>query len=191
MFEGWLLKRGAKGFVKSWKRRYFVLNSNNALEYFTTDAKTEKKGEVDLHGCLKVRPVEASKERPFELELVFDSRLYRLAAEDQQELCQWLAMLASRYTVATPVSSGGGGSVAIRSTSSKNGPSEPIVFVADKLLAVQTPAHAPLPSSSANGEKREDDEVEVVVEALIASVVDIWRPNDDDDRDAIGGGTRH
>ena len=72
-FDGWLSKRGARGIKKGWKRRWFMLGPGYTLEYFTTAEHTDKKGQVDLSGCLKVRPAEGGRERPFEIELVCEN----------------------------------------------------------------------------------------------------------------------
>lgn len=49
-YEGWLQKEGR--FVKSWKRRYFVLKGNKLLYYKNEQkADSELKGSMDIDGC--------------------------------------------------------------------------------------------------------------------------------------------
>jgi hypothetical protein len=99
--EGWLSKRGDRGLIKSWKRRWFTLSGDTLTYYVEPPAEgkiAEKKGEIALAGCLKVRPG-GGKEKPFELELVYDARVYRLAADDKATFGRWLAVLGARYSV--------------------------------------------------------------------------------------------
>ena len=43
--------------------------------------------------------VTARDKRPHELEIIFDKRKYRLAADNAQDYGQWLAVLSARYPV--------------------------------------------------------------------------------------------
>ena len=47
----------------------------------------------------QVRGSTARDKRPHELEIIFDKRKYRLAADNAQDYGQWLAVLSARYSV--------------------------------------------------------------------------------------------
>eukprot|EP01083_Nonionella_stella_P027494 75735_1 len=46
IFSGWITKQGGR--VKSWKRRWAVLNSNREIRYFISQSQAELKGVIDL-----------------------------------------------------------------------------------------------------------------------------------------------
>ena len=45
---GWLTKRG--DFIKSWKKRYFIIYSNGAVEYYAKEQDPKPKGIIYLEG---------------------------------------------------------------------------------------------------------------------------------------------
>lgn len=45
--EGWLRKRGEKGAIKSWKKRWFILKGKKLFYYVSNTANTPK-GFIDL-----------------------------------------------------------------------------------------------------------------------------------------------
>jgi PH domain len=53
--EGWLLKKGAVGLLKGWKRRYFCMNLDlNRLVYTLEPQSTRELGHINLHSIRSV-----------------------------------------------------------------------------------------------------------------------------------------
>lgn len=89
--SGFLLKRGH--FVKSWRKRYFVL-LNNVLTYSVSEGSNEK-GSFTLTKTTKVQ--ENSLQR-FCFELIDDKRELILIAADESEMIEWMEMLQETIT---------------------------------------------------------------------------------------------
>ncbi|RUS89724.1 hypothetical protein EGW08_002542 [Elysia chlorotica] len=110
--EGWLMKQGGR--VKSWKRRWFILN-DNCLYYFQYTTDKEPKGIIPLEN-IQVREVPIEKSRPNCFELfsagtldiikackvdsdgkVVEGRhsVYRMAASSVEEKEDWISCIRS------------------------------------------------------------------------------------------------
>eukprot|EP01051_Picozoa_sp_SAG22_P003055 SAG22_NODE_144_length_17700_cov_21.959207_1_plen_512_part_00 len=180
-FEGWLVKRGARGLKKGWKRRWFTLSGSSLSYYARAEVATcndsdkaaseqKLKGEIDLSGCLKIRPSEGGKERPFELELVYDTRVYRLAAEDKPMFCKWLAVLSARYSVAAPAARASASQTGGRpgSSSSSASGSAAVPLPLPPSVPVLTPESPLEPVLTA----KQQSELEATIVAVSGSAVD-------------------
>ncbi|CAK5035690.1 unnamed protein product [Aphanomyces euteiches] len=91
--EGWMLKEGKK--VKSWKRRFFVLQGTNLLYY-----KNESKESVLGQGSfVHVKP---NPEKQWSLVIILESgRLLVVALNSDQEEAMWLRAFQSALQSAT------------------------------------------------------------------------------------------
>lgn len=110
--EGWLMKQGGR--VKSWKRRWFILN-DNCLYYFQYTTDKEPKGIIPLEN-IQVRELPIEKSRPNCFELfsagtldiikackvdsdgkVVEGRhsVYRMAASSVEEKDDWISCIRS------------------------------------------------------------------------------------------------
>lgn len=114
--EGWLMKQassqlaGSRTFLKSWKRRWFVL-AEKCLYYFENTTAKEPRGIIPLEN-VRVRSVE-EKGRPYCFEIYSDSSevikacktepdgrvvvgrhtSYRMCAISQEEMNQWISAI--------------------------------------------------------------------------------------------------
>ncbi|XP_004347791.2 hypothetical protein CAOG_03966 [Capsaspora owczarzaki ATCC 30864] len=102
--SGYLTKQG--GSVKSWKRRWFVLQPAGlttpaSLQYFKTDraalqANAEALGTISLADVAEVRKADADPEvagKRFAIACVTPSRTYWLVADSESEMNDWLSIL--------------------------------------------------------------------------------------------------
>ena len=90
--QGWLLKRG--GFVKSWKRRWFVLEYP-ILKYYVNPADSTPKGQINCEETTlteKHAQQEVAKEHCFAMYHP-DRRTYFLKAEDEDDMMRWVAAI--------------------------------------------------------------------------------------------------
>jgi len=91
LHQGWLMKRG--WYVKSWKRRWFVLWSNGILDYYTNEDLGELKGTLDVTSQC-VRPSDA---KPFGFSIICSTqagaREWFFAAMNEEEKQQWVEAL--------------------------------------------------------------------------------------------------
>jgi hypothetical protein len=125
---GWLKKEG--GFVKSWKRRWFVLH-RGYLRYFATPESMAMLGEIDLklytlqvrgnnlrqsQSCFYLEPTEEGKRLADKRE-----RVYVLMAQDDQDCTRWVNRIAKMWTWAKLQHRPGGARVASDSSSTSGG----------------------------------------------------------------------
>ena len=85
--EGWLSKESKK--IKSWKKRWFVLNKNR-LNYYRTPG-SNLLGSIDLSNATEINIIK-SKNNSFEINIP-DIRTYRFKSESQEELNSWVESL--------------------------------------------------------------------------------------------------
>jgi hypothetical protein len=88
-FEGWLEKKGDKGPIKLFAKRYFRLYKNeNLLCYFKTDKNFKQLGAISLTGILLC---EKTKEKTgFNIVMKTSARVYRLQAKDDATRTTWM-----------------------------------------------------------------------------------------------------
>jgi len=107
--EGELLKLGAK--VKKWRTRYFVLEDERLSYYKSKDSK-KPMGVVRLSSLWQISRQTPSKELedlPFLMSLAptgGNDRQFLLAAQDEQDLEQWINAIKLRLTAVAPVFEG-------------------------------------------------------------------------------------
>ena len=89
---GFLLKEGQK--VKTWKQRYFVVNSE-VLRYYTDDDMTEKKGEMSLVENVTVMPEFRSPDQDVDWKFVITTakRELKCAAPTEKEMQAWIQVI--------------------------------------------------------------------------------------------------
>ncbi|KAL0217927.1 hypothetical protein RCL1_008776 [Eukaryota sp. TZLM3-RCL] len=90
IFTGFL--RG--GLIKSWKRRFFVVNPNYEVDYYESmeayhTSSANRKGTISCRG-LKVIVNPHVPQRPFQFELRGGNRNWILAADSHDEKVQWV-----------------------------------------------------------------------------------------------------
>lgn len=85
--EGWLSKESKK--IKSWKKRWFVLNKNR-LNYYRTPG-SNLLGSIDLTNATEINIIKR-KNNSFEINIP-DVRTYRFKSESQEELNCWVESL--------------------------------------------------------------------------------------------------
>ena len=61
--EGWLEKEGH--WFKNWKKRYFVLDGNGSLAYYTDDTRGKIKGSYQLSSTSSVNSIKEQGSRRF------------------------------------------------------------------------------------------------------------------------------
>mmetsp|Transcript_16663 Transcript_16663/g.27817 ORF Transcript_16663/g.27817 Transcript_16663/m.27817 type:complete len:475 (-) Transcript_16663:340-1764(-) len=83
--EGWLEKKGS--FVRSWKRRYFVLTSS-ALNYYTDETLSELKGSVPIVSTSRVMHRDGSSHQ-FKFGLCTGKRLLEIACTSDEHRTRW------------------------------------------------------------------------------------------------------
>lgn len=101
--EGWLLKQGAKGLRKGFKKRWFSLHANR-LHYFENkgDPQAKSLGFIDILAASAVVPAfptpsstnsSTKSAGNCEFQVVTPQRVYALVAASEQEMKQWVAAL--------------------------------------------------------------------------------------------------
>ncbi|KAA0150699.1 hypothetical protein FNF29_05036 [Cafeteria roenbergensis] len=100
--EGFLWKKGERGMVKGFKRRWFVLERSGRLRYFDDASLAKEHGDVDVTRATRVSRGNPAKVRGgakafsanvFELEV--PGRAYTLIPEQPGALADWVGALAS------------------------------------------------------------------------------------------------
>lgn len=90
--EGWLTKQG--DFVKSWKRRYFVLTDTKLLRYFEDDEQTKFKGIINVSEIKSIKKGKAVEPYwNYMIHLETPDRLWLLNADSEDKRQEWLNML--------------------------------------------------------------------------------------------------
>ena len=88
--EGYLLKLG--NFVKSWKRRFFVLRGRQ-LAYLRSADASSPVGTISLDEGSTVANDDSVKDKPYALRLAVANREYLLIAESELERSSWISAL--------------------------------------------------------------------------------------------------
>ncbi len=92
--EGWLLKKGAVGLVRVYKRRFFRFSRRSGkLSYFESSS-----AEAPALGCVQVSSeceARMAGDETLSFELATPSRVYLLRAETLEDLHYWMAGLTS------------------------------------------------------------------------------------------------
>merc|ERR1712087_533567 len=81
--QGWMMKQG--GLVKNWKRRYFVLKTNNVLNYYESDNSSMVKGHVPLADAIGIE-----KKQKKSFDVVTPKRTWSFACISTQVRDQWV-----------------------------------------------------------------------------------------------------
>mmetsp|Transcript_24154 Transcript_24154/g.60470 ORF Transcript_24154/g.60470 Transcript_24154/m.60470 type:complete len:389 (+) Transcript_24154:150-1316(+) len=81
---GFLQKKGAKGMIKGWKKRFFILFPDNIIRYY------DEFGFINLNDVEQVRP-SATIDHMFEV--VTPTRVYELQAGSAEEQESWVSTL--------------------------------------------------------------------------------------------------
>jgi hypothetical protein len=92
--EGWLTKTPRKGasLFSSARRRFIVLRSSGAVQWYNTDSKVDLRGTCTLTAQSTVA---RSAAKPLTIDVTFPDRFMQLKAESEQELQVWLGHLQS------------------------------------------------------------------------------------------------
>ena len=83
--EGWIMKQGGK--IKSWKKRWFILNGLN-LNYYDKKGGKEA-GSINLKTASEVSLAPDCKKQPA-FKIVTPDRTYYLSTESSQEASDWI-----------------------------------------------------------------------------------------------------
>eukprot|EP00041_Stephanoeca_diplocostata_P026945 m.734425 g.734425 ORF g.734425 m.734425 type:complete len:1002 (-) comp23084_c0_seq1:670-3675(-) len=146
---GWLKKLGAKGLIKKWRLRWFVLPADqNVVYYFRTPTSPLPLGEIDL-ADFDLWLTKDSVSGNINLQLGYftlksaSGREYRLMAENSSTMQHWLGVLQD----ARKVEPSGGG------------PSSPSPFVSkDNVIGSHKPrdVHIPGPNDAVSSSDEDD-----------------------------------
>lgn len=86
--EGYLLKKGAKNTL-SWKKRWFVLNTDGTAAYYKADDKRDLMGTIQL----KEAAIKDSSALEFSFDIVTSNRAWHLKASSKEEMDSWIRTL--------------------------------------------------------------------------------------------------
>jgi hypothetical protein len=94
--QGYLMKQGEKGVIKSWKKRWFVLRE--ARLYYYKDAEDSVPiNFIDMRDAVVTEPGEPNKQNDFGLkfQVVVNKRIYRLKCLSIDDAKRWLSILVN------------------------------------------------------------------------------------------------
>jgi hypothetical protein len=97
--QGYLMKQGEKGVIKSWKKRWFVLRE--ARLYYYKDANDSVPiNFIDMRDAVVTEPGEPNKQNDFGLkfQVVVNKRVYRLKCLSLDDAKRWLSILVNATT---------------------------------------------------------------------------------------------
>lgn len=104
---GWLTKRG--GVVKSWKRRFFLLDGvERSMTYYKSEAREEVTGKIMLEGCSVSNAEERNKKKHC-FEVGTAGRTYVLVADSPKEMQDWMDAINTVLRQQPKESGGSGG----------------------------------------------------------------------------------
>lgn len=103
VFTGYITKRGA--LIKNWKKRYFVIKSNGACDYFAKEGEAKPKGSIVLEGYIvnsePKTDIFAGKDHFFTCEHYDDGkRVWYLHVESAEEKVKAVASFTQAVRVA-------------------------------------------------------------------------------------------
>lgn len=96
LLSGWLLKQGAKGPLRGWKKRWFqVLKNSSTIDYFKNPKDPEPLGSVDMTTIQAIEPcvnnLGLRKEKgEFAFQFSTPTRIYFLQANGESIMDYWL-----------------------------------------------------------------------------------------------------
>eukprot|EP01084_Bolivina_argentea_P276002 470821_1 len=85
--HGWLYKRGHRN--TEWKNRYFTLNDNNQIKYYSDFEQTDICGTIDLKQITTIKNRNDVK-YPYMFELITQHRTWVLRAENETDRESWI-----------------------------------------------------------------------------------------------------
>lgn len=88
--EGWLTKQG--GVIKTWKRRWFVLNKSTLIYYKKPGA--EEQGRIQLDSASNVLTAPECKRQP-SFKVITKQRTFYMVADVSQQVSEWIAAISS------------------------------------------------------------------------------------------------
>lgn len=93
--KGFLCKKGEKGLVQSWRKRFFIIRKNsNYIEYYRNvpTVNTEPLGVIDIGNIQKVQITETVKKvkNEWQFHLVTPKRIYFLFANEENIMINWM-----------------------------------------------------------------------------------------------------
>ena len=91
---GELQKQG--DFVKSWKKRLFVLREDGQLLYFSEGDVPKPRGSIDVNRVSKITKAEQDTMLPFSIALTADGRDWFLNFESQSQMQDWISAFKAR-----------------------------------------------------------------------------------------------
>ncbi|GFS14705.1 pleckstrin-like protein domain-containing family A member 6 [Elysia marginata] len=91
--SGFMYKLGNSSFVRTWKKRYFILRQDNCLYYYKSDQDNhDPLGAVPLCGYTILRHTETSKDFCFKAEK-YGARTYFFMTDNRDQLTDWVRAL--------------------------------------------------------------------------------------------------
>ncbi|XP_023931803.1 uncharacterized protein LOC106176737 [Lingula anatina] len=87
MLTGYLLKQSSN-YIKSWKKRWFVLKQDNCLYYYKTEKEKDPLGAILLSNYTITKATDIHKRHAFKA-LKYGSRTYYFVAQSEEEMSRW------------------------------------------------------------------------------------------------------
>lgn len=87
---GWLTKQGE--YIKTWRRRWFVLKQGKIF-WFKTEFVTPEsipRGVIDVNKCLSIKGAEDTVNKPFAFEVSTNNESMFFIAESEKEKEDWI-----------------------------------------------------------------------------------------------------
>jgi len=99
VLNGWLHKKGARGMVKGFKKRWFSLQKDSRLVYYEAQDESKEKGHIDIRKVNSIAPCGAFGKQPrvttFEFRIKTATREYILVALNEKDMWYWINGLNS------------------------------------------------------------------------------------------------
>eukprot|EP01102_Stenamoeba_stenopodia_P002953 TRINITY_DN1288_c0_g1_i1.p1 TRINITY_DN1288_c0_g1~~TRINITY_DN1288_c0_g1_i1.p1 ORF type:complete len:687 (+),score=116.19 TRINITY_DN1288_c0_g1_i1:437-2497(+) len=99
VLNGWLHKKGARGMVKGFKKRWFSLQKDARLVYYEAQDEAKEKGHIDIRKVNSIAPCGAFGKQPrvttFEFRIKTATREYILVALNEKDMWYWINGLNS------------------------------------------------------------------------------------------------
>ena len=98
--SGFLFKKGAKGIVQSWRKRWFVVRkSSRVIEYYRSpNSNSEPLGYIDIGNILQITSNDTNNntkkdKKEFQFQISTQNRIYYLYATEEQIMNYWIREL--------------------------------------------------------------------------------------------------